>query len=101
MDIDLTYSLMCSNLKNSSSYFAFLCAGDWLKYGYIDASTQAFLTAGAAAGTLFHGVIAAIAAAPPAKRGQGGAALAAFARGFFCGTPELLRVLNRREAAAE
>jgi apolipoprotein N-acyltransferase len=74
-------------------------AGDWLKYGYVDEAMQSILSAAAAAGVVVHTCIAIAAAQLAAERARTAVlpkTAIAFAKGFFCGTPELLLVLAHR-----
>lgn len=72
-------------------------AGDWLKYGYVNGDTQNALTVAACLGSTFHAFIATLTARQAASQ-SGNLALAA-ARGFLCGTPELLRVWAEKAVA--
>lgn len=66
-------------------------AGDWLRYGYIDRQTQIALTYAACASIALHGAIATYVTRHAMVRRQN--RVVAFARGFLCGTADLLRVL--------
>lgn len=76
-------------VENPWQHMATPCAGDWLKFGYVDTDAQRVLTALGIAGVLGHGLIAAYAAWHAQRRDE--SVPVAVLRGFFVGTPELLR----------
>jgi hypothetical protein len=71
-----------------------MCAGDWLKYGFVDAAKQDLLAAAALLGLAAHVVIGGACAYAAARCGSDGAAVTLAAlRGFAAGAPELVRAV--------